>query len=190
MITLQVLLYLISIFCRAKSRAVLNFEKKINPILLKLLAQAHKCNFKTGKNVRIASGCKWHFGKNSKIKFGDNVIIHSDCTLAVFRNSLLDIGDDSYIGPRTELLARESIRIGHNTLIAQNCKIIDCNHKWSEEGGVERKSFIKKAIVIGNRTWLGTNVIVTAGVIIEDNCLIGAGTVIRGHVSEGSKVIS
>ncbi|MCK4784257.1 MAG: hypothetical protein KAV87_10940 [Desulfobacteraceae bacterium] len=32
--------------------------------------------------------------------------------------------------------------------------------------------------------------IVTAGVIIEDNCLIGAGEVIRDNIAKGSKIVS
>lgn len=117
---LRLILASIRKFIRLKNKIILFIEKKINPVRMKILAKAFGYDINLEKNVRIANKCKWHFGENSKLRLGDNVIIHSDCTLAVYRNSLLDIGDDSYIGPRTELLTRESIRIGHNTLIAQN----------------------------------------------------------------------
>lgn len=180
------ILYLI----RAKEKMVLFTEKKIAPLRLKVLCKALGCEIDLGENVRIASGCKWHLGKHAAIKIGNNVTIQSNCSIAIFTNSTLKIDDGSYIGHGTDLAARENISIGQKTLIAQNCKIIDCNHKWSKENGVERKTFLMDPVEIGNRVWLGTNVIVTAGSVIEDNCLVGAGTVIRGHVSEGSKVIS
>ena len=179
------ILYLI----RAKEKMTLFAEKKIAPLRLKILCKALGCEIDLGENVRIAGGCKWHLGKNAAIKIGNNVTIQSNCSIAIFTNSSLKIDDGSYIGHGTDLMTRENISIGQKSLIAQNCIIIDCNHDWSRENGVRRKDFIVKPIEIGRKVWLGANVIVTAGSVIEDNCLIGAGAIVRGHIKKGSRSV-
>ena len=174
---------------RVMDRCGLFIEKKVIPLKVALKARAHESQIQIGTGARFARGSKWHFGRNSTVNIGENVTIHSGCTIAVFDNSELHIDDNSYIGNGCDVMARKSVRIGKETLVAQDCKLIDCNHKWSAENGVERKKFIAKPIDVGNKVWIGTNVVITAGVVIEDNCLIGAGQVIRQNVAKGSRVI-
>jgi acetyltransferase-like isoleucine patch superfamily enzyme len=48
---------------------------------------------------------------------------------------------------------------------------------------------IRKPISVGNNVFIGLNSVILPGCVIEDNVVIGAGAVVRGHVPEGSIVI-
>ncbi len=37
-----------------------------------------------------------------------------------------------------------------------------------------------KPIIVGNRTWIGANVILLPGAIVGDGCVIAAGSVVKG----------
>lgn len=164
-------------------------EKKLN--VLFLLAFRNRFGNKTsiGRNVRIGVGCHWRTGRNTELIFGDNVLIGDNCSIELKDNAKLIIGDNSYIGPNSEIFTMEKIEIGESTLVAQRCMIIDYNHKWDKDSGVKRKEFNSSPIRIGSRTWLGANVIVLSGSVIEDRCLIGAGAIVRGRVETGQKYI-
>ena len=62
--------------------------------------------------------------------------------------------------------------------------LIDHNHKWNEESGVQRKEFLAKEIEIGDNVWICAGVIVVAGAQIEDKAVVPAGSVARGHVGK------
>ena len=44
-------------------------------------------------------------------------------------------------------------------------------------------------VTIGNNSFIGYGSIILPGTIIEDNCIIGAGSVVRGHIPSDSLVI-
>ncbi|AGM26203.1 maltose O-acetyltransferase [Spiroplasma syrphidicola EA-1] len=45
-----------------------------------------------------------------------------------------------------------------------------------------RKGTISKEIIIENNVWLGANVTVTPGVVIGENSIIGAGSVVTKNI--------
>lgn len=47
----------------------------------------------------------------------------------------------------------------------------------------------KKAITIGQHTFIGMNSLILPGTNIGDNCIIGAGSVVRGQISNNSIVM-
>ena len=125
-----------------------------------------------GKNVTLNSkNEKYHLNmftsvklyadrKGSKIKIGDNTRIHGSC-----------------------LHAYEYIEIGKNCLIAANCQIFDgSGHDvYLKNASLRIKTIGKsKLIIIGDNCWIGTNCIILPGTILGNNCVIGAGSVVRG----------
>lgn len=43
-------------------------------------------------------------------------------------------------------------------------------------------------VTIGNRCWIGSNVVILKGANIGDNCVIGAGCIISGNIESGTLV--
>lgn len=53
---------------------------------------------------------------------------------------------------------------------------------------IEGKYQFLKPITIGNNCFIGARTTILPGTIIDDNCIIGACSVVKGHVPEGSIV--
>ena len=136
--------------------------------------------------------------KGAKLKIGNNVTINSSFlsnlvglyqrTIIVTRTDRAEIviGDNVGISGAT-IYARESIKIGDNTLIGGNTKIIDNDfHPLDPE--VRRKTpheFMGiKSIEIGENVFIGCNSLVLKGAKIGKNSVIGAGSVVVGDIPE------
>lgn len=116
---------------------------------------------------------------DGSIHVGDYSCVESD---VVFRGGRVEIGRNSYIGHHTFFNATNHIKIGDNTLIAGFCYLVDANH-GTELGMLIREQPLEVApISIGNDVWLGARVVVLPGATIEDGAVIGANSVVSGHI--------
>ena len=52
--------------------------------------------------------------------------------------------------------------------------------------GKKTKTFIHKKVKIGNNVFIGARSVILPGSTIGDNCIVGAGTVVHGHLEENS----
>lgn len=85
----------------------------------------------------------------------------------------------------TALTSKRRIEIGDDTMIAANVIIVDSDfhaawppqHRWTASS-----SPFDKEVIIGRNVWIGMNTIVLKGSHIGDNSIIGAGSVVNGHI--------
>ncbi|MDR2949061.1 MAG: sugar O-acetyltransferase [Prevotella sp.] len=71
------------------------------------------------------------------------------------------------------------IVIGDNVMLGPNVGIYTSAHPFSVKEGVIN---LIAPIVIGNDVWIGGNVIIMPGVIIGNNSMIGAGSVVLNNI--------
>jgi len=77
------------------------------------------------------------------------------------------------------------LKFGNDVEIGPNVVIATLNHSKYDN----RKTGLKKGIIIGNNVWIGANCVITAGVTIGNNVVIGAGCVIRQDIPSNTIVI-
>ena len=119
---------------------------------------------------------------NKKIHNGHNVTIYPG--VMFWGDGDILIGDNVNIGNNTIIYASKNggVSIGNNTNIAAQCYIIDMDH------GIEKGSLIHNQrnsvmqVIIGEDCWLGANVTVLKGSIIEDGAVVGANALVKGIV--------
>ena len=90
------------------------------------------------------------------------------------------IGDYCLISPGVRISAAQSIRIGDNCMLAANVYISDSD--WHGIYNRIRPFRCSKPVVLENNVWLGERVIVTKGVSIGENSVIGAGAVVTKNI--------
>lgn len=112
-----------------------------------------------------------NMGKNSIIYYGAEIRCHSR----------LKIGKGSIIGDKCILDARNGIAIGDNVNMSTNVSIYTEQHDHRDSYFRSNSDF-SFGVRIGNRAWIGPNVIVLHGVTIGEGAVIAAGAVVTKDV--------
>ncbi len=116
---------------------------------------------------------------------GENVKFHPG--LYIYFPTRLSIGDNSTLHEFSVLECKGGIKIGSNTSIAHKFSMMSSTHLYSENGISFRKMGIEsKFTQIGNDVWIGAGVVVTYGVDIGNNTIIGAQSLVNKNCENNS----
>ena len=95
----------------------------------------------------------------------------------------LVIGKGSIIGDNAILDARNDLRIGKNVNLSSNVSIYTEQHDYQDEYFRVTDRGGNKAVEIGDRAWISSNVIVLPGVTIGEGAVCCAGCVVTKDVA-------
>ena len=104
----------------------------------------------------------WSIHFTSKVSVPEKITIHGSV-----KKSFMVSGGCYY-------QAANGIIIGADTIWAPGVKMISANHD-KENMHLWEKG---KPIIIGERCWIGANVIILPEVVLGDDCIIGAGAIV------------
>lgn len=96
-------------------------------------------------------------------------------------NPKLTIGDNVFIGRNCTISCSETVEIGDDCLITGYVFICDSEHGMNPEFGerYEKQPMIRKKTIIGKNVFIGEKAMIMPGVSIGDNCIVGAGSVVK-----------
>ncbi|MCB1692501.1 MAG: acyltransferase [Pseudomonadales bacterium] len=101
--------------------------------------------------------------------------------LAVFEGlGAIDIGDYCIVNPGVRITSASAVRLGHSCMLAMNCYLSDAN--WHD---IHHRIFAPgdtAPIVLGDNVWIGDSALVTKGVTIGENSIVGAWSVVTHDV--------
>lgn len=126
--------------------------------------------------------------------FGNNVTIARFTTIqctGVVRNLGvgLAIGDNSAVGAYSFLGAQGGITIGSNVIIGPRVSIHAENHRFSSlEIPIRLQGEDRQGIVIEDNCWIGAGSIILDGVHIGTGCVVAAGSIVTKNVQPYSVV--
>jgi acetyltransferase-like isoleucine patch superfamily enzyme len=84
-------------------------------------------------------------------------------------------------------MAATQVRVGARCMISWNCSIFDSiGHRMWMKGQDEAE--IEAPITIGDDVWIGPYSVIMKGVTIGNNCIVGAGSVVRRDVPPNTLV--
>jgi acetyltransferase-like isoleucine patch superfamily enzyme len=129
----------------------------------------------------VADGVKVSVTDGGRLILGACCSLDHNATL-IAKFGSISIGAGGHVGIGSVIVARESIQIGTNTLIAEYVTIRDQDHLFDGSGITSQSGFSTAPIVIGNNVWLGAKVTVTKGVNIGDNVVVGANSVVTRDI--------
>lgn len=158
-----------------------------NYIKLKLY-KMFVCNNMTFDKIEMLSRqTKFKLQSNSTVKLGKHIVTDGHSTLVVSNGGELTIGNSVYLNEGCMISCKSKIEVGDNCKLGPGVMIFDNNHKYDANIGVS-DAHTNSPIIIGKNCWIAANAIILKGTIIEDNCVIGAGSIVSGHVQKGSIV--
>lgn len=125
--------------------------------------------------VRVSSG--------GKLLVQGNTVFQSDISVTV-RGSL-HIGSDVFCGRWTNVVCYDNVKIGNKVRIAERVSIHDESHLVSIDSSDRVDEYTTKRIVIEDGVWLGAGTVVLPGAHVGRASIIGANSVVRGHIPPG-----
>lgn len=158
-----------------------------NSLRMNLCRLLHLNHWQVKCVQRISPLCALKVFEHGSLNIGRNCEFAAYCDLEVHGKGVLEIGEKTYMNRFCMISAHEEVTIGKECMFGPGVKIFDNDHVHSPETGVSTK--LKTApIRIGNHCWIASDVIILRGTTIGDNCVIGAGCVVKGNVPAGTVV--
>ena len=96
------------------------------------------------------------------------------------------IGTHTYINRYTVLDAVLSLRIGQHCAMGSGCYLTDHDHGQAMGLPPLLQPMVAVPTQLGDRVWLGANVVVLKGVTIGSDVIVGAGSVVTKDLPEGA----
>ncbi|WP_331344814.1 acyltransferase [Cellvibrio sp. UBA7661] len=132
----------------------------------------------------VIFGRNIHLGKYAQIICASDNCVRLTSWPSKQADAEIIIGDYCLISPGVRISSAKSIRIGDNCMFAANVIISDSD--WHGIYNRIRPFRCTKPVVIENNVWLGERVIVTKGVTIGENSVVGAGSVVTKSIPPNS----
>lgn len=135
---------------------------------------------KRGKSSIVRSRTRMDVFPYNQFSLGIRSVIEDFATI---NNGVGDviIGDQTIVGIGNVIIG--PVNIGNEVMLAQNIVISALNHGYEDPHiSPRRQKESCKQIVINDDVWVGSNVVITAGVTLGKHCIIGAGSVVTKDV--------
>ena len=162
------------------------------PLIAKRVEIIYRRKIALGKFVYIGSNSFINAYSKDGIRLGNRVTIREYGYIQGSSSPRnpgegLTIGDNVYIGPRSNFGVGGKISIGAQSLIGADLTVVSENHSFDDKG-VSSTLVTRAGISIGERCWIGHRVTILDGVVIGDNTIIGAGSVVTKSFPAGSRI--
>lgn len=123
------------------------------------------------------------------IRLGRHVRGHRRTKLLAFDHGTLEIGSNAAFGNGVSINCMEKIVIGEGVQIGPDTKIYDHDHDFRVPGGIQAEKFKTSPVEIGANSWIGCNVVILRGTTIGRNCIVAAGSVLKGKYPDNSVIV-
>jgi len=154
----------------------------------------HAYLISVGKNLIIEDNVFINALSYDGISIKDNVSIARNCTLIGTgiisqKGKGISIGNNTGINAGAYLGGQGGIEIGDNVIIGPGVQVFSENHNFSDLNiNIKDQGVSRDGVVIQNDCWIGAGAIILAGVTIGSGCVIAAGSVVTRSVANDSVV--
>lgn len=123
------------------------------------------------------------------IRLGKHVRAHRRSKLLAFESGVLKIGSNTALGNGVSIHCMDKITIGDGVQFGPDVKIYDHDHDFRVPGGILAEKFKTAPVEIGDNCWIGCNVVILMGTTLGENCVVGAGSVLKGDYPANSVIV-
>ena len=157
----------------------MNFEEELKKFI-DLKSREFMLNWQRSLPVGDMMSDRWE--KARSLGFGEGSSIY-DSSLVIGQ---VKVGKFTWIGPFTVLDGSGGLEIGDFCSISTGVQVYSHDSvDWALSGG--KLPYSLAPTKIGNRCFIGPNVVIAKGVTIGDECVIGANSFVNKSISPGSK---
>ncbi len=155
-------------------------REKIRALIYSVILKVRFPGIKTKGRQMIRIGTEIIIKENGSLSVGDQVRTQKRVTFAVIKGKMT-IGNRVSFNRNNIIVCHEEIQIGDHCAFGPNVVIYDHDHKFGTNG-IAVNDFNTSPIIIDNNCWIGANTVILRGTHIGEGCVIGAGSVIKGNI--------
>ncbi|MGE7307315.1 acyltransferase [Priestia megaterium] len=156
------------------------YIKNLFYLAFKKLFYGNKLKFKLLQ--LLGKSCSVQIRGNGRVNFGRKLYTRSNFHLLV-ENGKCDIGNNCFFNHNCSITCIEDIKIGDRCTFGNNVVLVDHDHNFRESS---LNPLLSGEISIGEGTWVGANVVILRGSKIGRNCVIAAGSIVKGDIPDNS----
>lgn len=152
----------------------------------------HGYQLKAGKSLILEEGVHINALSESGIVLGNNVTIAKyavlSCTGVIANKGTgIRMGNNSAVGAQSFLGGQGGIDIGNDVIMGPQVKIFSENHNYAHTSELIRKQGeSRKGVVVGDNCWIGAGVTILDGVSIGSGSIVAAGAVVAKSIPPNS----
>ncbi len=149
----------------------------------------HLKDFKGPALCMISPFTEISMDRTAKLIIGKGFKMRDGAKIRVRKGAECIIGKNTSVNSNNMIACHEKISIGDNVQLSPNVQIYDHDHDFRHADGLKSNHYKTSPVVIGNNVWIGANSVILRGTILEDGCIVGAGSVIKGQYPKKSVII-
>ncbi len=151
-----------------------------------LIRLFHGASFRFHPVERFSPNVVTEFNRGSHVTIGKKVRVHSGCKIKARKGAVLTLGDGVKLNYNCIIACHEGISIGAGTVFGPSVYVYDHDHDYRHP--LQEDRYLSSPVTIGKECWVGADTVILRGSRIGDNCVIGAGCIIKGDIPAGSVV--
>lgn len=148
----------------------------------------HPMNFK-GPVISLVSPFSEITISEGRLSIGNAFKMRDGAKIRVRKGAECIIGNNVSVNSNNMIACHERVVIGDNVQLSPNVQIYDHDHDFRAKEGLAALKYKTSPIEIGNNVWIGANTVILRGTKIGDNCVVGAGCVLKGNFPANSVVV-
>ena len=147
---------------------------------------------RTGNGVGVGGGIEWPLGNVANIQLGEKVSLGKRGWFYLPLNNRaakIKIGSGTSVGNDFVITANNAIEIGSDCLLSYRVTVMDHAHVTGAGIGPVTSGLTQgEPVSIGDKCFVGCNVVIMPGVKLGDNCVVGANSVVTKSFEAGSVI--
>lgn len=154
-----------------------------------ILKISRKKNFVGPKISMVSPLSEITLDKGGKLSIGDNFKMRDGAKIRVRKGAVCKIGKNTSVNCNNMIACHDRVIIGDNVQLSSNVQIYDHDHDFRVKDGIKAGKYKTTPIEIGNNVWIGANSVILRGTHLGNNCVVGAGCIVKGEYPSNSVII-
>ena len=121
--------------------------------------------------------------KGGTVELGEHVQLWRGVRLNVAGHLVVE--GDNILSEWLTVHCANRVRIGERTILGEHVTIADTSHTHPADGGWTYHALRHGTVDIGRNTWVAAKVTIARDSVVGDACVLGANSVVTGHVPDG-----
>lgn len=145
---------------------------------LELSRSTHNA-LRIGARTRVERGAHFAF-RGGTVTIGADTVLRR---LATFRVSgRADVGDEVLVSTGVVIHCEDDVVVGNHSVLSEYTTVADSRHVRTPPGVPVHHSTTSAPVRIGTNVWVASHVVITSGVAIGDQAIVGGGAVVTNDV--------